>query len=95
LATNGEYVVESPVFANLNIAGTTGAGDAFMAAMISLLLPEFCKLGGSLKHIGMGTVQAALDFVNVVGSLACTKAGAIPALPTTQEVDRFLASRRR
>jgi fructokinase len=94
-ATNGDYIVESPALTNLDIVETTGEGDGFMAAMISRLLPEFLKHSDSLKHIDKGTVQAALDFANVVGGLTCTKAGAIPALPTAQEVDSFLASRRR
>lgn len=46
MATNGDFVIESPALANLNIVETTGAGDAFMAAMISRLLPEFHKHGG-------------------------------------------------
>jgi sugar/nucleoside kinase (ribokinase family) len=37
----------------------TGAGDGFMAAMISRLLPE-------LKHIDKVAVQATLDFANVL-----------------------------
>jgi sugar/nucleoside kinase (ribokinase family) len=37
----------------------TGAGDGFMAAMISRPLPE-------LKHIDKVAVQATLDFANVL-----------------------------
>jgi deoxyribose-phosphate aldolase len=90
LAATEHFVVESPGLRDVNIVETTGAGDAFMATLISRMLPEFEKRGGSLKTAGKETVQAALDYANVVAGLACTKAGAIPALPTAQEVERFL-----
>ena len=92
LAATDNFCIESPALTGLDIVETTGAGDAFMAAMITKLLPEFIRLGGSLKMIDRSTVQAALDYANVVAGLACTKAGAIPALPTADQVDEFLAS---
>lgn len=95
LAANERFVVESIPFGDVEIVETTGAGDAFMAALISKMLPEFKKHGGSLKNVKSETVQAALDYANVAGGLACTKAGAMPALPTANEVDHFLDMRRR
>jgi deoxyribose-phosphate aldolase len=92
LATNGEFIVTSPaLLRDIKVVETTGAGDGFMAAMITRLLPEFEKHGGSLKGIDESTVQAALDYANAVGGLTCTKAGAIPALPTASEVEHFLS----
>jgi fructokinase len=68
---------------------TTGAGDGFMAALICRLLPEFAKRR-SLKGIEKETLQDALDYANAVGGLTCTKPGAIPALPSADEVNHFL-----
>lgn len=91
-ATNGDYFIELPALAGIDVVETTGAGDGFMAAMIVQLLPFYEQLG-SLKAIPEATVRAALEFANAVGALTCTQAGAIPALPTRAEVERFLAGR--
>ena len=95
LAASEHFVIESIPFGDVDIVETTGAGDAFMAALISKMLPEFKKHGGSLKNVENETVQAALDYANVAGGLACSKTGAIPALPTANEVDHFLDMHRR
>jgi sugar/nucleoside kinase (ribokinase family) len=89
--TNGEYRIELPGL-SVNVVETTGAGDGFMAAMIAGLLPEREKVG-SLAKIDSDIVREALEFANGVGALTCTKMGAIPALPTTAEVERFMRGR--
>jgi ribokinase len=58
---------------------TTGAGDAFMAGL-GVGLAE----GKSLDE--------AVDFANIVGALTTTKAGAMPALPTRDEVETLYQS---
>ncbi len=65
---------------------TTGAGDAFVAAMLI----------GILEHRDEYEAQlpAILDFANAVGALTCLKEGAIPSLPTMAEARAFLAERR-
>lgn len=88
LATNGEWVVEQAAFP-VNVVETTGAGDGFMAAMITRLLPERERLG-SLKNVSRETAADALRFAAAVGALTCTKMGAIPALPTLAEAEAFL-----
>jgi ribokinase len=55
---------------------TTAAGDAFVGALVAVL-----QRGGSDED--------ALRRAVLTGSLACTKMGAIPSLPTTAEVERF------
>jgi ribokinase len=55
---------------------TTGAGDAFVAAL-AVALAE-----------GETLVEAA-RFANVVGALATKKPGAMPSLPTRNEVEAF------
>jgi fructokinase len=86
-ATNGNYRIELPAL-DIDVVETTGAGDGFMAAFITRLLPEREK-AGSLANIEQAIVEDALRFAIVVGALACTKPGAIPALPTLAEVERF------
>ncbi len=63
---------------------TTGAGDGFMAGL----------LAGLLANPDAAADPTALDdicrFANAVGALTTLQRGAIPALPTRQEVERFL-----
>lgn len=89
LVTNGDYRLEITGRRDIEVVETLGAGDAFMGAMITRLLPEFERLG-SLRAIDKETMQVALTFANTVGALACTKPGAIPALPTRAEVEAFI-----
>ena len=66
---------------------TTGAGDSFTAALLyklltsdslDILLDDVTKLGD------------ILHFANTVGALTTTKRGAIPALPSIEEVEGLL-----
>ncbi len=65
---------------------TTGAGDAFAAAMLIGIL----DYGDDYQ----ARLPAILDFANAVGALTCIKEGAIPSLPTMAEARAFLAERR-
>lgn len=89
LATNGDYVIELPALP-VTVVETTGAGDGFMGAMISRLLPEREKTG-SLAKVDQAVVCEALAFAVAVGALTCTQPGAIPALPTRAQAEAFLA----
>ncbi len=55
---------------------TTGAGDCFIGAFATYL--DQCK-----------SLIEALDFANLAASLSVTKKGAIPSLPTLEEVVKF------
>ncbi|MBF0277226.1 MAG: carbohydrate kinase [SAR324 cluster bacterium] len=92
LATNGEYQIEIPGI-TVEVLETTGAGDGFLAAMIMQLLPLREKQG-SLAKIPKEQVEAALHFANAVGALTCLKMGAIPALPSLDEVNQFLKNQK-
>lgn len=92
LATNGEYLVKAPPVC-VDVVETTGAGDGFIAAVIADLLPERERLG-SLARVSERKVAEALTLANAVGACACTKPGAIPALPTRAEVDTFMLNYR-
>lgn len=65
-------------------ADTTGAGDAFVAALLVALArdPELTSDDAAL--------EAALRRANAYAALTTTRSGAIPALPSAAELDRFL-----
>lgn len=62
---------------------TTGAGDAFLGAF----LYKFIRLGKKPAEIDSHEMQGLVDFANAAGSLATTKKGAIPALPSAGEIE--------
>ncbi len=76
---------EVPGFA-VEAVDTTGAGDGFVAGLIM----------GLLKHPQAWTeeneLRAVCRFANAVGALTTTQRGAIPALPTLEQVNAFLKS---
>ncbi|MGC9018267.1 MAG: ribokinase [Candidatus Bipolaricaulaceae bacterium] len=79
----GAYLVEPEGFARFpafpaEVVDTTGAGDAFCAALA-------VKLGQ-----GRGLYEA-IGFANAAAALTTTKKGAVPSLPTLSEVQAFLA----
>jgi len=62
----------------VNIVNTTGAGDAFTAAL-AVAIGE-----------GQGLPDAA-RFANAAGAVACTRHGAIASMPTRKEVLALMA----
>jgi len=72
---------------------TTGAGDAFMASLIVDLLAERSR-GRELVDLDEATLQRICTRANAAGALTCTRLGAIPGLPTREEVDKFLTQMR-
>ena len=89
IATNGDYRIELPGL-EVDVVETTGAGDGFLGAIITELLPEREKTG-SLAAISEDKIRTALKRANAVGALTCKKPGAIPALPTRAETDQFIS----
>ncbi|MFN8377937.1 MAG: PfkB family carbohydrate kinase [Anaerolineae bacterium] len=73
----------SPGFA-VESVDTTGAGDSFVAALLSGMLMYGDEFDRHLPEIAR--------FANAVGAITTTKKGAIPALPTRQQAEAFLAS---
>ena len=63
---------------------TTGAGDAFAAAMLIGILENRGDWRARLPEI--------LDFANAVGALTCLQKGAIPSLPTMEAARGFQLS---
>ena len=64
---------------------TTGAGDSFVAALLSGLLDYGAEFDRHLPEIAR--------FANATGALTTTRKGAIPALPSRQMVEAFLVAR--
>jgi fructokinase len=66
----------------------TGAGDGFLAALLSYL---YGKLGALLEGSAADReIEDALRYANAAGALTTTRRGAIAALPTRDEVEAFL-----
>lgn len=63
---------------------TTGAGDGFMAGLLSMIVKDQGILHDRLQ------LENALRMGNAVGALTTTKRGAIPALPTLEAVTELL-----
>lgn len=59
---------------------TTGAGDAFVAGVLSKLAADVSLLKDEKR------LRDALRFANACGAITVTERGAIPALPTTEAV---------
>jgi len=68
-----------------------GAGDAFVAAMLSRLMESG---SGMESRLGGEQLRGIMTYANAAGALACTKRGVIPALPTAGQVREFLCASR-
>ena len=77
----------------VEVAETTGAGDAFVAALLGELLGEI-EQPMDVERISSSRIAEICDFANAVGALTATKVGAIPAMPTREEALRFWNERR-
>jgi len=88
LLCQGERQIRVPGF-RVTSVDTTGAGDGFVAGLLSSLYMfwEELKKGTLLPE---ETLFHAGRRANAVGALTTLKKGAIPALPTQDEVEAFL-----
>lgn len=70
----------------VKVADTNGAGDTFLGALLSRLV-----LRGTdpLEGLTGPELEEMLSFANRAAALTCTRSGAIPAMPTLAEVERF------
>ena len=64
---------------------TTGAGDAFWGALLFALL----RSGKSLPELSADDAVGLARFANAAAALCVTKRGAIPAMPSLAEVEKF------
>lgn len=66
-----------------DIVDTTGSGDAFTGAFLYGV--SRC---GLLDNLNAQTVYEIIDRANAAGALCATKKGAIPAMPSKEEIER-------
>ncbi|MEK8128142.1 carbohydrate kinase [Paenibacillus filicis] len=74
----------------VRVADTTGAGDAFIGALLYQLHVRGLKADG----IGTEDIRQMLDFANAAAALTTTRKGAVVALPGQDEVISLLAGQR-
>lgn len=70
----------------VTVADTNGAGDTFLGALLSRLIQEKKPLCSLMRE----ELEACLRFANGAAALTCSRSGAIPAMPTLDEVETFL-----
>lgn len=69
-----------------NMVDTTGAGDSFWGGFLNCLLES----GKRPSEIGLEEVASFAKYGNAVASLCVEKRGAIPAMPTVEEIKERL-----
>ena len=69
----------------VNVVDTLGAGDAFVAAMLTQLMVHT-----DLTSLEKVRLDAIMRYANAAGALATQKIGVIPSLPTPTEIQNFL-----
>ncbi|GAY65623.1 hypothetical protein CUMW_242580 [Citrus unshiu] len=69
---------------HVNTVDTTGAGDAFVGALLGKLVDDQSVLEDETR------LREILKFANACGAITTTKKGAIPALPTESEALNLL-----
>lgn len=72
-----------PAF-EVEVVDTTGAGDAFCAALIDQLLGT-----SQPDRLSQAELEALLDRSCAAGSLVASRRGALAAMPTANELDKF------
>ena len=79
-----------PTF-DVETVDTTGAGDAFWGAVLHQLRG---KTAAELAQMPSQQLQQVVRFGNAAGSLTTMKSGAIPAMPTQEEIEACLKTRK-
>lgn len=70
----------------VNTVDTTGAGDAFMGAALHKIL----KIGKEISNLTQSDLKMIADFACAAGSFATQKRGAIPAMPSLEEIEALM-----
>jgi fructokinase len=71
----------------VKVADTTGAGDGFVAGLLYRLATR-----QDARDFSQTELRESGAFANTVGTLTCTRPGAIPAFPILEEVKKFFSS---
>ena len=78
---------EAPGF-SVRTIDTNGAGDTFLGAVLTRLSATGRD---ELTALSEAELSALLTVANAAGALTTTRSGAIPAMPTAEELSAFLA----
>lgn len=70
----------------VKVQDTNGAGDTFFGAVLSRLAKRH---DGPLTGLERAELEEILTFANKAAALTCSRSGAIPAMPTLEEVEAF------
>jgi len=84
-STNRVEVPTLPVCA----IDTTGAGDAFMGAVLYSLVARGYAAPAELARLSQDDLQHMGVFANKVAAISCTRYGGIEALPYMREVEEM------
>jgi fructokinase len=78
---------------------TTGSGDGFVAGLLTGILKYGCAKHADgiankelLSNLSDDTWNQIFTGANAVGAITSTRKGAIPALPTVEELEQFMAA---
>ncbi len=80
--------VEAAPFLQENTIETTGAGDTFCASTLNYVLDH------GLEDLTEDNLKDLLTFANAAASLITTRKGALRVMPTCEEVEAFIESRK-
>ena len=75
---------------HVDVQETTGAGDAFTAAILTGVISRGWDLADIQKDEVEPGVEDLVRFAAAVGALTCTEEGAIASQPTLAQVESFL-----
>jgi sugar/nucleoside kinase (ribokinase family) len=84
----GDHTGYLPAY-DVNTVDTTGAGDAFMGGILYQVLEK----RKSYDEYTVDDMEEMVNFANAAGSLATTKRGAIPALPSLDDVVKLMGAK--
>lgn len=84
LLTAGQRVEVSPL--PVRAVDTTGAGDAFMGAVLFKLVEQECNRPADLQALSEPDLRSLGSFANQVAGLSVTRYGGIPSFPYMHEV---------
>jgi fructokinase len=73
----------------VEVVETTGAGDAFVGALLTQLTTRGYT-GRRFADLVAPDLEDSLRFACAAGAIACTAAGAMSSLPTAEQVDALL-----
>ncbi len=90
VAVTTRYAVEVDAY-EVGVLDTTGAGDAFCAAMLASFSETSVKKPAELSDLDLIRIFRR---ANAAGAIAVTRPGAIGAMPTADEIELFIRTRK-